>query len=59
MSHVSVFIDVEGGTSITVFFLICAVLVHNEGGRCNDKLILQKFDRRHLCMKTVNCVVCN
>ena len=59
MSHVSVFIDVGSGTSIAVFFLICAVLVCNEGHRCNDKLTLQQFHRRHLCMKTANCVACN
>ena len=59
MSRVSVFIDVESGTSIAVFFLICTVLVYDEGRRRNDKLILQKFGGRHLCMKTVNCVACN
>ena len=44
-----------------LFYLRCTGIMpgYNEGRRCNDKLILEKFDRRHLCMKTVNCVACN
>ena len=41
-------------------FCFCALPYwYNEGRRCNDKPILQQFDRRHPCMKTVNCVACS
>ena len=41
------------------WFLFDLYLIYDEGCRCNDKLIIQKFDRHHLCMKTANYFACN